>query len=108
MQRPPNAGGLSPRAARGDEIIMNTGPSTCTVIAVTTTPRVGFGRPGDFPRVGRSEPGVNTGRRNVDMMPDGQHVIGVMVQGALQAGGEQAITVVLNWFDEVRQRVPVR
>ena len=37
-------------------------------------------------------------------MPDGEHVIGVMV-----GGGESLlpqINIVLNWFDEVRQRVP--
>ena len=37
-------------------------------------------------------------------MPDGEHVIGVMV-----GGGESLlpqINIVLNWFDEVRQLVP--
>ena len=36
-------------------------------------------------------------------MPDGEHVIGV-----LYGGGESLlpqINIVLNWFDEVRQRV---
>jgi hypothetical protein len=36
-------------------------------------------------------------------MPDGEHVIGILT------GGEplsSQINVVLNWFDEVRQRVP--
>jgi hypothetical protein len=39
-------------------------------------------------------------------MPDGEHVIGVMV-----GGGESQlpqINIVLNWFDEVRQRAPKR
>jgi hypothetical protein len=42
-------------------------------------------------------------------MPDGQHVIGLMSDptGSANAAPPQ-INVVLNWFEEVRQRLPVR
>ncbi|OFW27253.1 MAG: hypothetical protein A3H97_12955 [Acidobacteria bacterium RIFCSPLOWO2_02_FULL_65_29] len=105
----PQSGGHPFWSPKGDEIIMNTGPTQSRVIAVTTTPRVSFGRPAEFPRIGRTEPNPQAGRRNVDMMPDGQHVIGVPTAGSVS--GEQTaqqITVIINWFDELRQRVPVR
>ena len=92
-------------SAKGDEIIINAGANRSSVIAVTTTPRVGFNRPADFPRTGRREPAPRIGRRNVDMMPDNQHVLGVPMEDGVQAN---QIVVVLNWFDELRQRVPVR
>jgi hypothetical protein len=49
-------------------------------------------------------------RRNADAMPDGEHVIGVTTASQSDAGAALAsqITVVLNWFDEVRQRAPVK
>ncbi len=88
---------------RGDELVVNAGPGQSVVIPVTTTPRVTFGQEKDFPRGLRRE-GPRPTRREVDSMPDGEHVIGVLV-----GGGESLlpqINVVLNWFDEVRQRVP--
>ena len=88
---------------RGDELLVNAGVGQSVVIPVTTTPHVTFGQERDFPRGLRRE-GPRPTRREVDSMPDGEHVIGVMV-----GGGESLlpqINIVLNWFDEVRQRVP--
>jgi hypothetical protein len=45
-------------------------------------------------------------RRNVDSHPDGEHIVGITNAGAGQ-GASRQITVVLNWFDELRARVPV-
>jgi len=95
----------------GNEIIVNHTGSSNLAIAVKTAPSVSFGRPSDFPRRGRSEPNPLLERRNVDMMPDDKRVVGVLDPGtASPAGGERAaeITVVLNWFDEVRQRVTAK
>jgi len=86
----------------GDELFVNAGPGQSVVIPVTTTPHVTFGQEKDFPRGLRRE-GPRPTRREVDSMPDGEHVIGVIL-----GGGESLlpqINVVLNWFDEVRQRV---
>ena len=101
--------GVQPYWSRkGDELILNSSATQSFAIPLTTTPRAVFGRPQDFARVGRFEPSV-TGRRNADAMPDGQHVIGVMSTSQSDAGAYPSqITVVLNWFDEVRQRVPRR
>jgi hypothetical protein len=48
----------------------------------------------------------NTGatRRNSDAMPDGR-ILGLMPAGAAQAGALLQINIVLNWFDELRERV---
>jgi serine/threonine-protein kinase len=42
--------------------------------------------------------------RNYDITPDGKHL--VMIAGTSTAGNE--ITVVLNWFDELKQRLTAR
>jgi hypothetical protein len=77
---------------------------------VTTTPTVGFGRPAEFSRVGRTEPNPAINRRGADAMPDGQHVIGVTSASGSDSAAAQAsqITVVLNWFEELKARVPTK
>ena len=85
---------------------MNSGPGQSASISVTTTPRVVFGPPAQFNRGPRVEGPPGSTRRNADAMPDGEHIIGVA--GAnIQDFGSRMI-VVLNWFDEVRQRVPAK
>ena len=91
---------------KGDEIVMNVAPTQSAVVGISTAPRVAFGPPSDFPRQGRTEGDPRTARRNVDMMPDGQRVIGVAPQSGLENAVQRQVTVILNWFDELRQRVP--
>lgn len=93
--------------AKGTELILNTGPGRSAIIPVTTSPRVTFGQPLAFSRNLRGEPNPATGRRNVDYMPDGQRIVGVLLGGtSIGASAEPDITVVLNWFDDVRARAP--
>ena len=40
------------------------------------------------------------------MMPDGQHFIGVVNPILAGQYANAGIVVVLNWFEELRQRVP--
>ena len=100
----PQTGGAPYWLPKTNELVLNTGPQRSVAIAVTTTPRVAFGRPTDFIRVGRIEGSPTTTRRNVDAMPDGEHVIGV-VPASGPEGFLSQITVVLNWFDELRAKV---
>jgi hypothetical protein len=93
-------------SAKGDELILNIGPGSSVRIPFTTAPRVAFGQPEDFSRIGRTEGNPAASRRSVDSMPDGEHIIGVYTGGATGAIEEAQIQVVLNWFDEVRQRSP--
>jgi hypothetical protein len=85
---------------RGDMIIMNTGQFESTSVTFSATPQVRFGPPTPFPRTGRGEPNPQSERRNVDMMPDGQHVIGIG-NGIVEDLPNQ-IQVVLNWFEELK------
>lgn len=98
-------GGHPRWSAKGAELSINTGPGQSEAIPVTTTPRVAFGDAVRLSRGLRSEPNPATNRRNADSMPDGEHVVGVLFGGS-QGGLGSEITVVLNWFDEVRQRAP--
>ena len=92
----------------GNALILNWSRTQSFLIPVTTSHSVTFGKPEEFPRVGRLEPNVFA-RRNVDAMPDGERVIGVTTtDGEGAAGAERQMIVVLNWLDEVRQRVPAR
>jgi serine/threonine-protein kinase len=71
-----------------------------TVVSITTRPSPTFGNPTHVPRAGffaaRSE-----NLRNFDIAPDDNRQIGVVDAGETQP----QIRVVLNWFEELRQRV---
>jgi serine/threonine-protein kinase len=90
----------------GDGLILNLTPIESVLVPVTTTPRVAFGPPEDMPRRGRFEGNPTSTRRNADMMPDGEHILGVTASGAATTLDTSSITVVLNWLDEVKRRVP--
>jgi eukaryotic-like serine/threonine-protein kinase len=91
---------------KGDGLILNVAPGRSAIVPVRTTPAVTFGEPIDFPRQGRAEGSPAASRRNADSLPDGEHIIGVYT--AAEVSGTVApssIVVVLNWFDDVRQRM---
>ena len=92
-------------SADGKELFYVAGPSLSGSIAVTTQPSVSFGRPVRFPRSGFST-SVPGNVRTFDVLPDGKHFIGVVPAGQAQPGTPVApqIRVVLNWFDDVKQR----
>jgi Tol biopolymer transport system component len=99
-------GGAAYWSPKGNELILNIAPSQSVVIPVTTTPRVAFGQPVELSRRGRAEGNPGLTRRNADSMPDGEHIVGVMSGSQGAADLRTEIIVVLNWFDEVRQRAP--
>ena len=90
---------------KGDEIVAGIALNRDAAIPVTTMPRVVFGRPVEFARGARLGESPVT-RRNSDVMPDGR-ILGVMHAGSGQSGnlGTPQINVVLNWFDDLRQKV---
>jgi Tol biopolymer transport system component len=102
----PQTAGHAVWSRKGDELLTNTGPTESHITSVTTTPPFAFGQPMPFPRRGRAEANPLISRRQVDMMPDGR-VIGVLSQAATTSADAAQIVVVLNWLDELRQRVPV-
>jgi len=88
----------------GAEIVVNAAPTRSYAISFKTVPQVALGQPVDFPRVGRSEPNPATGRRAADAMPDGERIIGILA-GSQSGQVASTITMVLNWFADLRQRV---
>ena len=91
---------------KGNELILTSGVGRSLLIPVRTTPTFGFGQPGDWPRGGRSEPNPTVARRASDIMPDGQHLIGLLPSDTRGGPAPNELIVVLNWFNELRQRVP--
>ena len=79
-------------------------------VSVTTRPTFTFGNPVPVPR-----PFVERGpgfERNHDITLDGKRFLGVVAAGLNTASGALGaapqIDVVLNWFEELKQRVPTR
>jgi Tol biopolymer transport system component len=100
----PQSGGHPVWFPKGDALLTNSNPGQSHVTPVMTSPQFSFGQSVEFPRTGRNEANPVFGRRQVDVMPDGR-VIGVTSSRA-PASPNVEIVVVLNWLDEVRQRVP--
>jgi hypothetical protein len=47
-------------------------------------------------------------QQNFDISPDGKHVVMLPRPPAVDAVGSLHATFLLNFFDEVRRRIPVR
>jgi hypothetical protein len=110
----PTTGGHPIWSPKGDEIILNSGPGRSVAVPVSTAPRVSFGRPRDLEKRGRLDGNPVTTRRNADMMPDGQTILGIsnanrVMEAATtktdMAGSSQSIVVVTSWLEELRRRV---
>ena len=89
---------------KGDEILVNWALQRSAIITVKTTPNFAFGQPADFPRAGRGEPSPATDRTNIDFLPDGQRIVGVTAIGQPGVTADEFV-VVLNWFEELKQRL---
>jgi hypothetical protein len=66
-----------------------------------------FGRPQESPRGARLSANSVVVRRNSDSLPDGR-ILGLVNLENAQGGAVPQITVVLNWLEELKQRVPTR
>jgi Tol biopolymer transport system component len=113
---PPDADNHHPLwSPDGKELFYVAGPSLFGSVSVATQPSVSFGAPVRTPKLGflGSAP-FNV--RTYDILPDGKHFIGVVQAGQIQAGQPQTagtpsapqIQVVLNWFEDVKQRAAGR
>jgi eukaryotic-like serine/threonine-protein kinase len=78
---------------------------------ITTQPRFEVGSPTALPpmlsdvfRRSRSGPGTP---RNIDIAPDGQHFVAAVRRDVAPVGASQ-VQVVLNWFEELKARVPTK
>ena len=85
-------------------------------VSIRTQPSLSFGNPvalaikGIVQRGGGFQPRSLGWTRNYDITPDGKQFIVVLPQGAATTDAPQPlqIQVVLNWFSELRQRVPLQ
>ena len=88
----------------GSELYYNPGPGEFKAVHVVTHPSFGFGKATPIPRP--FGPANALKPRAYDVMPDGRFV-GVVPPSASKELGADQIVVVLDWFDELRARVPV-
>jgi hypothetical protein len=96
-------------APDGKELFYVAGPSSYVAVSVTTRPTFTFGNPVPVVRV-FVERGPIFERSN-DITLDGKRFIGVVAAGQNTASGAAAapqIQVVLNWFEELKARVPTK
>ncbi len=76
-------------------------------VTVTTRPTFTFTSPRGVPRgFGIADP---ANPRPYDITPDGRILgVGIVRQGQSGVPGTPSIQVVLNWFEELKARVPVK
>jgi serine/threonine-protein kinase len=91
----------------GKELFYIPAPGQLVAVNIATTPNFAFGNPVPVPRrftQGNAPANV----RSYDIAPDGTRFLGMVVPGEARSGSLQApqIQVVLNWFEELKQRVP--
>jgi Tol biopolymer transport system component/predicted Ser/Thr protein kinase len=90
----------------GKELFYVAGGSQFGSVSVTAqSASLSFGTPVRAPRSGFTTQS-GQGVRTYDVLPDGKHFIGVVPAGQEQTGRSTTqIRVVLNWFEDVKQRV---
>ena len=77
------------------------------VVSLTFQPTLAVGKPKAWPRGNMLFSG-GTSPRPVDMSPDGRMVGAVWIGDNDDIQNASAIHVVLNWFEELKERAPVR
>jgi Tol biopolymer transport system component len=98
------ARGAHPAWSRdGKQLLFSMGPGTLGMVNVSTKGGFTFSSPAALPRGGMIQSTI--GPRTYDNLPDGRIVgVGSPVQSGATAGPQ--IWVVLNWFEDLKQRVP--
>jgi hypothetical protein len=101
------SGGIHPVWSRDGRELFFTPPGQLLAVSVRTQPSFEAGRPASLPRrflvSGTGMP------RGYDVTPDGRF-LGVIDSTIAEpgSGGAPKIEVVLNWFEELKARVPVK
>jgi Tol biopolymer transport system component len=92
-------------APDGKTLYFNPGPDLFKSVSVTATPVFAFGNPVSLARPFRAAPPWRP--REYDVTPDGRFIAAID-RGQYDSGqlGAAQIQVVLNWFEELRARVP--
>jgi serine/threonine-protein kinase len=101
-------GGLTPAWSPDGKQIFYGQQLTTRIVAVdiNTEPTFSFGKPVPLPIEGAAIIGSYPGR-NFDITPDGKQFLIVMPRASAISTSSRQINVVLNWFEELKQLVPV-
>jgi hypothetical protein len=88
------------------ELFYNPRAGSFEVVAVTTEPHFEFGIPIALPRPFRLTP--PQGRRSYDVTPDGRLVAVILPESGDESAGAPQLALVLNWHEELKEKVPLR
>jgi eukaryotic-like serine/threonine-protein kinase len=88
----------------GKELFYNPRPLGLEVVSVSTTPTFVFGDSAPVPRPFQLSPPEQ--RRAYDITPGGKFVARISATRTQYEAQTQRIQVVVNWFEELRERVP--
>jgi len=98
-------GGRPAWSRDGTELFYVPSPGQFMSVKISTRPSFAFSTPTAVPRgFGIADP-INP--RPYDILPDGR-IVGVGSAAQTSSAGPAQIQVVLNWLEELKQRVPVR
>ena len=89
----------------GKELFYNPRPLGLEVVSVSTEPTFAFGNSVPVPRPFQLSPPEQ--RRAYDITPRGKFVARVSASNSAYGAIAQQIQIVVNWFDELRARVPI-
>src|SRR5262245_43975737 len=91
----------------GKELFYNSGANQTSVVSITTRPTVTFGVPALVPSSGLGNRNPNISPRGSDITPDGKYFVGVLTVDQTQTGSPAVpqIQFVLNWFEDLKQRM---
>jgi serine/threonine-protein kinase len=92
----------------GKELFYNPRQGAYEAVTVTAQPTFGFGNPVDVSKPFQTGPPQV--RRPFDIMPTTGKFVGLAPPGQASTGAvsQLEVLVVLNWFEELKQRVPIK
>ena len=89
----------------GRELFYNSGANQTSVVSITTQPTVTFAVPSPVPN-GIQNRNPSNAPRASDITPDGKYFVGVVNVDQTSSGSfAPQIQVVLNWFEDLKQRM---
>jgi Tol biopolymer transport system component len=86
--------------------IPGSGIGNLMSVDVQTRPSFVFGKPAPLPIKGFRQNGAPGNPRGFDMTPDGKQFLVMLSPNEANSTRRQQINIVLNWFEELKQRVP--
>lgn len=103
-----SANGTHPLWSADGKELFFTPPNQLTVVSVATQPTFTVGNPVPLPRGFMAGKAAGASARPYDITQDGKRFIGMITAGETLSGATVTpqIQVVLNWFEELKAKVP--